>query len=162
MSALCTIALSLVFPASAFAQRTASITDGASQPVAEWFSRPVTVTVDRASLRDALLAIGQAAHVRLLFQKELLDAVKTPVTVRATERPLGDVFKMALSETPLRAVPVGPDVVSIEPIEPGHAHNGVGTGTLTGILTGIVTDSTTGQAVAGATITIVGAKRRRC
>jgi len=110
-------------------------------------SRPVTVRLQNVSLRDAMVAAGDAAHVRLVYRRELLDAVARPVTFQATNMPLGKVFEQLLDGTRLVAVPVRRDIVSIE-VGAGVTHTASG-----GIL-GTVVDASTKRPIAGVSVVI--------
>jgi len=132
----------------AHAQRTmADVRNSVNDGMRDVLERPVTLQLDSVSLRRAILAVAQAAHVQLVFQAQIVDGVAGRFTVNAKAIPLGDVLDRMLSGTQLRAVSLGRDLVSIEPGPRAQRM-------LDGIITGVVVDAATKRPVSGATVVV--------
>lgn len=134
------------YTAMAGAQQTVAADRPADVMDTSVLSRPVTIRLDRTPLRHAVMAVANAAGVQVQFRTELLDAIKTPVTLRATRMPLGEALGQLLTGTKLQVVPIGTEMVGIEPLAAGHQQ---GSG-----VRGVVTDAGTKHPVSGASVTL--------
>ena len=114
-------------------------------------ARPVTIQLQQMSLREAVIAVGAAAHVQVAYHRELLDAVTHPVTLQVKNMPLGKALEQLLAGTQLVVVPVQRDIVSIVRGSAAEQKS-------LGAVAGIVTDATTKRGVADATVSIDGTK----
>jgi len=121
--------------------------DGATSEV---LNRTVTVQFEKVSLREALTKIADVARVRMLYKGAVIDAITTPVSLRASQLPLGEAMSRVLAGTALQAAPMGRDVVVIEPVSDDRAVVG-------GDVTGTVIDATTKQPLRGAVVLLDGA-----
>lgn len=117
------------------------------------FARRISVRMTRVSLVRALTVIAASARIQLLYQIENLPA-DTSVTLDVTRQPLGDVLTTVLARHGLRAVVVGPDVVSLEPTA-RRTH------LLGGTITGRITDDSTKRPIGGAAVTVASLPRDR-
>ena len=141
------LAMSLAAPA--YAQRGVADARHDNTAMNTVMTTPVTVRLDHVSLRQAMTAIAEASHVRLVYQNDRIDAVNTAVTITAKAMPLRDVLEHVLVGTQLQAVAVGRSAVSIEPI----------TGRISsGDISGTVVDATTNRPVPNATVMVEGIK----
>lgn len=139
-------------PDSVAAAQQMAVVERASETVDTLvFARPVTVKLQHLSLRDAVITVGTAAGVHLVYHKEVLDAVTHPVTLHAVKMPLGKVFQQILNGTGLVVVPVQHDIVSIVP-------EGASGRPVAGIVTGTVRDVAAKHPIRGATVALDGAK----
>jgi len=112
-------------------------------------TRPVTIQLDHVSLRDAIVALGAAAHVRLQYRTEWVDAVSHSVSLHVTDLSLGSAFDRVLAGTSLQAVALGSNVIGIERVVDSVSLAG-------GIITGSVTTAQSNQPIAGAKIGLDG------
>jgi len=142
----------VIFGAPVVAQTTASASTPSAAVSDRVFATPVTIRLDRVSLRRALAEVAKAAHVALQYQTELLDMYQQPVTLRAADVPLGTILSDMLRGTNLRAVPAPGDMISIEAnVDPSaHANGGVA---------GTVTDAKTHQPLARVAVTVDNATK---
>jgi len=133
-----------VFAQQAVAENRAT-TDGRAEDV---FARLVTVRLDRVTLKAAVQAIASNTGIRVQYHVALLDAVQTPITIHASQVPLGKVFEQLLVGTQLTAVALRSDVVSIESVRTS--------GRLLGGVVGRVADAATKRPISGASVSLDG------
>jgi len=144
MAATCVFAGSGLRAQQTVAERTEHTVEPITTTV---LSRPVTVTVTRVSLRNAIDLVAKAARVRVGYRKEVLDAIDGPVTLQVKDATLGRVLDGLLAGTQLQAVPVAEDMISIEPATVGHQQSESG-------IAGRVTDARTRRPIVGASVTL--------
>lgn len=121
------------------------------------FARPVTVTLTKISLANAIDSLSLLAHVAIQYQLPILDAYPHLVSVNATQEPLGVVLERLLDGTRLRVVGDGLGHLVIVPLAgPSMDADSI---RVVGTVSGRVVDSTTGRGLSGATVRVVGIKR---
>jgi len=121
--------------------------------MADIFRRPVSVDLDRTSLRQAIKTLAMSAGVRIVFQEQTLDAISTLVSLHATQMPLGTALDHVLRGTGLSASIVTPEVVSIK------AASGMQDAQEHGVISGVVRDAQTRQPVQGAHVVLDDAQK---
>jgi TonB-dependent SusC/RagA subfamily outer membrane receptor len=115
------------------------------------FSRPVTVTLDHLTLRQAIDTIVASAGVSVVYHSDVLEAVTRRVSLRLTGVSLRSALDQVLSGTTFIPVPLATTKVAI--VEPsGATHGQAGEG----ILRGRVVDSTKGTPLARVVVSVVG------
>jgi len=107
---------------------------------------PVTANVPRMPLRQAVELLAKAAHVRVGYSKELLDAIPDSVALHVKNVALGRAFEMLLTGTQLQVVAIARDMISITPATAAR--------TTTGIITGTVRTAKGKQPLHGATVVL--------
>jgi len=112
--------------APATAQQTVATDRTVDRHAADLLARPITIRLDRTSIRQAIASIAAAARVQLLYQTETFARLDAPVTLHATRMPLGEALNKVLMGTRLQAVSAGEDVISIETVA-RNARSGRGT-----------------------------------
>lgn len=129
-----------------------AVADGrADANVPEVMTKPVTVHVKNVSLRSAITAVSEAAHVRLVYQNAWVDSVTARVTLSVSGTPLGEVLRTVLAGTQLAAVPMGRDLVSIEPAVAMASR-------ADSVITGTVVDAESKRPIAGAIVFVDASK----
>jgi TonB-dependent SusC/RagA subfamily outer membrane receptor len=114
----------------------------------------VTIHLTNVSLTRAIDSVSRVANVFVQYQSTLLRQYSRPVTVDATQVPLGVLLEQILTGTTLRVVAGGPGNLTIVPSEgiAGDSVPGVGT------INGRVVDSATGRGIAGVAVAVTGTK----
>lgn len=114
---------------------------------------PVTVVIHGATLEGALKLVAAGANVTIQFQREALPRHSKPIDLSVTRARLGDVLDRVLSGTSLRAVPLTPTAINIQPGDDAQPKlEG-------GVVTGVVRDSATKRTLKNATILVDNATR---
>jgi len=116
-------------------------------------ARPVTVAVDRVSMKRALQAIAANAHIDVQYQAEVLAAAPANITLRVTKVPLETALRMLFAGTSLHAIPLGEDRVAVVG---GPGAEGV---EVSSTIQGTVNDARTKRPVVGALVTLDDARR---
>jgi len=109
-------------------------------------ARPVTVRMDRVSLRQALTTVANRLNISIEYRIELLETAEHAVTIDAKAQPLGAVLDQLLAGTALHVVVTAPDAIALKPGEIVRLRNGG--------ITGTVTDTKTQQPLRGVMITL--------
>lgn len=117
-------------------------------------TRRITLTLDGVSLKQAVDSVARVAQVIIQYQGPLLNGKHAPVTVHASNLPLGIVLERILDGTRLRAVPEGEGNLAIVTSADEERDSVADLGTLAGR----VVDSATGRSLNGATVKVAGSK----
>jgi len=125
--------------ASEQAERVAHATD-------ELLSHLVSVTLDGATLKQAIEAVGATAGVRISYDKAMLDAYPTRITLHVTKTALGAVFDRVLAGTDLKVAGMPGNQLAI--VRGGQGGRAV----LQGGIVGTVTDAKTKQPLRGVSV----------
>jgi len=120
-------------------------------PATELLRRPVSLDLDRTSLRQALKALAHTAGIRIIFQEQTLPADPAVVSLHAARMPLGVALDHVLHGTGLTATVVTDDVVSIKAPGAQDAPDD-------GVITGTVRDAATKQPLRGVQVVLDDAK----
>jgi len=110
-------------------------------------SRPISITLEGVSLRQALDGVAAAGHVEVEYRSTMVKAYHDPVTLHAEKMPLGMAFEQILKGTGLRLIP-------LKGVLFGLAFTGRVEAQATGSVTGRVVDAGTNRPIADATVTI--------
>jgi outer membrane receptor protein involved in Fe transport len=113
-------------------------------------ARPVTVDLDRATLKMAVAAVARSAGVRVQYASDLLSVSGAFVTMRTGKISLQDALTRLLGDYGIRVVVLGPDLITLKTGAPLP---------IDGTLTGLVRDAVTRQGVRGATVLLDDATR---
>jgi outer membrane cobalamin receptor len=138
-------------PLEGMAQQRAVATtlteSGVDRHVAErLLARPVTITLDRSTVQQAITAIGRSAGVHVQYHASELNAFTARVTLRANRMPFGDALAHVLAGTSLQAVVVTERIVNIQPAARSSIADGA--------VTGVVTEGRTKQPMRGVLVTL--------
>lgn len=130
------------------AQQTVATDNGGTPAGAEEvFARPVTVQLDRVTVKSAVDAVVKSAVVRAQYQTALLTAIKAPVSIHAARLPLGMVLDRILQGTNLQAVALDRDVIAIRAADDSVRQSG-------GTISGVVTDAGTHRPLGDADVVL--------
>ncbi len=122
---------------------------------ARYDERRISIRLHDVALKDALSAISEAGKVVLFYNDRDIPAAKR-LSVSVDDMPVGEVLRIALQGTRLAARVTSAGIV----LEVRRETTPLGSASdTTGSISGSVTDSTTGEAIAGATVAIAGADR---
>jgi len=113
-------------------------------------SRTTTVQITRGSLKEAIDAAAASAQVLIQYREAVLNAYTAPVTIHATNVPLGTVLDQLLTGTSLGVVSGGAMRLSIVRTTDPTSQGGI---------TGTVTDAKTKRPLTGATASLDGATK---
>jgi len=115
----------------------------------EVFRRPVTIDLDGVSLRSAIDAIGRGTKIRMSYQGQDVDAVRTSVTLHVKNLPVGVALDRVLGGTGLEAVPITSEMIAI------RVNDATPASVVQGIIVGKVIDAKSKQGLRGVTVTLV-------
>lgn len=113
----------------------------------ELLSRPISITLDHVSLRQALDSVAVVGRVEIEYRASVLAAQRTPVTLHAERMPLGTAFEQLLHGTGLRLVPLKNGLFGVTPERANAAQ-------ATGGVAGTVMDATTHKPLADAMVVV--------
>src|SRR5262245_30394731 len=116
------------------------------------FQRRVTLTLEHATVGEALAAVSRQAGIRLVYSRDVIDT-KAPARIRA------DAITVAAALTEI-LLGAGVDVVLSDGNRMTLAPRRLPAPPMNGALAGTVTDSSTGGALAGAAIVVEGTMLR--
>jgi len=126
----------------AMAQQVARVPMPAESPT---LRRPVTLTLDRVALRQAIDSLAATAHITVVYQTDLVERASRVVSLHARQLPLSDAFAEILSGTRLRLVAFQEGQFSIVHGDPTPVNGGI---------TGRVIDAKTKRPIPRASITL--------
>jgi TonB-dependent SusC/RagA subfamily outer membrane receptor len=124
------------------------------------FARPVTIRLEKVSLRRAVDAVASAAGIRIGYRPQILNAWSGTITLNATKQPLHAVMERVLDGTSLRFVALSATHFAItedDTRQRKDTTNATGEKSIVSIA-GRVTDSATQKGIPNAMVEIAGIK----
>ena len=121
-----------------------------ARTIDEVLARRVTVRLSHVSLLSAIDTIAARTNLFVQYRRQTIQAYDAPISVRATDLPLREVFSQVLAGTPLHVIVNSKDQIMIVGDPAADSTQTVGT------IMGRVVDSASGRGLVGATVTIPG------